>query len=289
MTQPKKGKPPAFPFYVKDWLSSPKINLMTPAQEGAYIRLLCYAWEDQDCSLPDDDEALAQLSRLGEGWLKSSANPLRHCFTVHPQLPGRLVNLRLLSARKQDDEWRAKCSQGGMKSAIARAKGKGTSRLLEGALELNGNSSSSSPSSSSFAIKKEEEGLTPLPPPLPDGFTVEEVLAAWNQIPGAKPVAAKNLSPGRGIHKRITVLIAQRKDEAREWWAAVFEAIKAQQFFLFSGENPKQWTAHLDWVLGPENLAKVLERRYEDFKPPQPPSNGPMVRPCGSRPREVVL
>lgn len=286
MTQTKKGKPPSFPFYVKDWLSSPKINLMTPAQEGAYIRLLCYAWEDQDCSLPDDDTALAQLSRLGEGWLKGSANPLRQCFTVHPQLPGRLVNLRLLSARKEDEEWRAKCSLGGQKSAMARANNKGTSSLVEGALELNGNSSSSPPSSS--AIKKEEEGASPLHF-LPDGFTVEEVIAAWNQIPGSKPVAAKNLSTGRGIHKRITVLTAQQKDDAREWWAKVFEAVRAQQYFLFSGENPKQWTARLDWILGPENLAKVLERRYEDIKPPQRQANGQSAKLGGSRPLQVVL
>lgn len=286
MTQQKKGKPPAFQLYVKDWLSSPKINLMTPAQEGAYIRLLCYAWEDQDCSLPDDDTALAQLSRLGEGWLKGSTNPLRQCFTVHPQLPGRLVNLRLLSARKEDEEWREKCRQGGTKSAIARAKGKDTSRLVEGVLELDGNSPSSPPSPS--AIKKEEEGASPLPL-LPDGLTVEEVLAAWNQIPGAKPIAAKNLTPGRGIHKRITVLADQHKDDAREWWATVFEAVKAQQFFLFSGENPKQWTAHLDWVLGPENLAKVLERRYEDIKPSQRSTNGQAGKTGSSRPLQVVL
>jgi uncharacterized protein YdaU (DUF1376 family) len=152
MTQSKKGKPPAFPFYVKDWLSSPKINLMTPAEEGAYIRLLCYAWEDQDCSLPDDDAALAQLSRLGNEWSNGSAKTLRGFFTVHPHVPGRLVNLRLLSARKEDEEWRAKCSQGGVNSAMARAaKVKGVSHFVEGCWELKANSSSSSPSP--FALK----------------------------------------------------------------------------------------------------------------------------------------
>ena len=43
------GRPPAFQFYPNDWLSSPTILLMTPAQEGAYIRLLCYCWSDKDC------------------------------------------------------------------------------------------------------------------------------------------------------------------------------------------------------------------------------------------------
>ena len=51
---------PAFQFYPNDWLSSQNITLMTPAEEGAYIRLLCYAWADPDCSIPNDDEILAR-------------------------------------------------------------------------------------------------------------------------------------------------------------------------------------------------------------------------------------
>ena len=37
-----KGKDPAFPFYAADWLSSDLLALATPAEEGAYIRLLAY-------------------------------------------------------------------------------------------------------------------------------------------------------------------------------------------------------------------------------------------------------
>ena len=39
------GKSPAFQFYPNDWLSSPRITMMSPAEEGAYIRLLCYDWQ----------------------------------------------------------------------------------------------------------------------------------------------------------------------------------------------------------------------------------------------------
>lgn len=114
------ARSPAFQFYVNDWLSSSHIMLMTPAQEGAYIRLLCIAWNDPDCSIPDDDSQLAILSRLGEGWLNGGSLLVRKCFEPHPNKPGRLVNLRLLEERKKQQEWREKSKAGGMKSAQVR-------------------------------------------------------------------------------------------------------------------------------------------------------------------------
>jgi hypothetical protein len=150
------SKPPAFQLYANDWLSSLHINLMTPAQEGAYIRLLCYAWADSDCSLPDDDAVLAQLSRLGEGWLKGGSSILRQCFVPHPEHPARLVNLKLLEVRRNLEDWRERSRQGGIKSGQVRAsQSKGGSRVLQvngnqpvdDHFEVKGNSSSSSSSS----------------------------------------------------------------------------------------------------------------------------------------------
>lgn len=119
---------PAFQFYPKEWLSSATVNLMTPAQEGGYFRLLCYAWLDKDCSLPDDDVQLATLSRLGEGWLANGSNQMstvvRKCFVPHPKLAGRLVNVRLLKEREKQRLWREKSAKGGIKSGKTRSSKK---------------------------------------------------------------------------------------------------------------------------------------------------------------------
>jgi uncharacterized protein YdaU (DUF1376 family) len=146
------GRSPAFQFYANDWLSSTSIALMTPAQEGAYIRLLAHAWNDPDCSIPDDDEQLAVLSRLGEEWLKGSSRLVRQCFTKHPNDPSRLVNARLLEERQKQTAWKRKCAAGGRKSGQARKlqsenQTKGSSHLVGSKRELKGNSSSSSSSS----------------------------------------------------------------------------------------------------------------------------------------------
>src|SRR5687768_9264856 len=60
---------PWFPLWVADWLSGQGPSSMTAEQEGAYLRLLLHSWLEQPRAiLPDDDVALAKLSRLGRRW-----------------------------------------------------------------------------------------------------------------------------------------------------------------------------------------------------------------------------
>ena len=153
----RKGAP-AFQFYPDDWLSSKDITLMSAAEEGAYIRLLSYAWLADDCGLPDDATTLASLSRLGDDWRGQSGEKIRAKFRKRR---GRLYNDRLLEERRKQKEHHKKSSLGGLKSATSRAskRVKGGSRLVatklqppphplvDDWLQPKGNSSSSSSSS----------------------------------------------------------------------------------------------------------------------------------------------
>ena len=95
------SKSPAFQFYPDKWLSSLNVLMMTPAEEGAYIRLLCYCWESGDCSIPNDDELLAKISRLNEQWFNGSSTIVKRCFIPHPDKPGFLSNKRLLEEQEK--------------------------------------------------------------------------------------------------------------------------------------------------------------------------------------------
>ena len=125
---------------------------MTPAEEGAYIRLLAIAWSSDDCGLPNDDNELAILSRLHEGWFNGGSTKIRKCFVVKGT---RLYNKRLLQERKKQEEWREKSREGGIISGkIRKNKGleskgwlKGRSTTQQRVVEPKGNSSSSSSSS----------------------------------------------------------------------------------------------------------------------------------------------
>lgn len=71
---------PYLPLYWRDWLTGRATVLMTPEQKGAFVDLLCHAWEsDPPCTLPDDDAALAKLSGLGSRW-RRVGGPVRACF-----------------------------------------------------------------------------------------------------------------------------------------------------------------------------------------------------------------
>ena len=99
----KEGLCPDMPFLVNDWLSSTTIAAMTPAEEGAYIRLLAHAWNDPDCTLPDNDALLARLSRLGADWDQGAGKVLRAVFTPDPERPGRLFNRRQREVRAEQN------------------------------------------------------------------------------------------------------------------------------------------------------------------------------------------
>ena len=153
------SKSPAFQFYVNDWLGSMNIMLMTPAQEGAYVRLLAIAWGSEDCGLPDDDTELAILSRLGEGWLKGGSTVVRKCFFSEG---GRLFNKRLLEEREKQKAWREKSAAGGRKSGKARRRkklaiAKGGCEMVATKREPNTNSSTSSSSSISSTISSTKD------------------------------------------------------------------------------------------------------------------------------------
>ena len=139
------AKDPSFPWYASDWLGSNRRAMMTLEQQGAYMNLLCRQWTDKTCSLPDDDDALAQLSELGEGWFKGGCQVLRLCFPKHPHLEGRIASPKLLQLRLERDEWKRKSAQGGRTSGKTRraksrrAKTSGTRRVVEPPYEPNAN------------------------------------------------------------------------------------------------------------------------------------------------------
>ena len=246
------NKSPAFQFYVNDWLSSTQISLMTPSEEGAYIRLLCYAWNDPDCSIPDNDEILAALSRLGEGWLKGGSRVVRKCFQPHPTIPGKLINLRLLKEKEKQSIWREKSSEGGKKSAKLRElkdkKGfKGGSRVVQPPYQPNGNSSSSSSfssSSSSSSLKEKEpkEHIVDLH---------EEIIKDLNLVLGTNY---------RHTTKDIQKLLRARLDD--KYTLADFKTVHRNMFQSW-GKDPK-----MGEFLRPHTLYTEKFQSYLNKRPP---------------------
>lgn len=117
----KEFRSPAFQFYPNDWLSSRNVAVMTPAQRGGYIQLLCYDWTGD--GIPDDDKILAALSGLQNEWSEVTSSALRACFEKHPSKLGYLSNPRIQIERQNQIERRKSSSEGGKMAAKNRASG----------------------------------------------------------------------------------------------------------------------------------------------------------------------
>ena len=132
MGRKPKEKAPSFQFYPKDWLSSPAVIMMTPAQRGGYIQLLCLSWVSDNCDLPADDVALAALSGLGSEW-ESSKDLILQQFDLKGIY---YVNNRLFLERKKQKAYREKKAKSGSKGGKAKrdnelqAKNKGSTTTL---------------------------------------------------------------------------------------------------------------------------------------------------------------
>lgn len=100
----KPGLCPDLPFYPADWLSSTRVSVMSLAEQGAFVRLLCHSWAHPECCLPDDDRALAELSQLREAWKQGSGAVMRACFEPDPERPGWIFNRRLRSEREKQQK-----------------------------------------------------------------------------------------------------------------------------------------------------------------------------------------
>ncbi|UYZ60156.1 YdaU family protein [Hymenobacter latericus] len=115
-------KAPAFQFYPADFLASPDVQIMETYEVGAYMLLLCAAWQSERPGyLANDEGRLRRLARLtAEQWKESSAILLRK-FPVVEGGEYR-ANRRMLHELEKQQSFRESRAEAGRASAAKRAK-----------------------------------------------------------------------------------------------------------------------------------------------------------------------
>lgn len=178
-------RPPSFPFYVNNWLASSRVNSMSPEQEGAYIRLMCYQWNSEEQAIPADDSDLAILSRMGSDWA-AKGERVKRCFEPLPDKPGFLRNERLYLCWLEVSRFHELQRQKGIASGSARRRSAAAKpKLNRGstAVEPELNLESESESDTDIEYKKEyslcpeSEQKPPLRTPLPPHKRI-----TWNPL-----------------------------------------------------------------------------------------------------------
>lgn len=115
----KKIHPPAFLFDPVDFASDGVVEAMTTEEVGAYMLLMCKAWQESvPATIPDDDAILAKWSRLTpKAWKKARPAVLRAWTQTED---GRWLQKRLRASYDRAVDAMQKRSQAGATGAEKR-------------------------------------------------------------------------------------------------------------------------------------------------------------------------
>jgi len=252
-------KSPAFQFYPKDFMAG--TATMSNQEVGAYMRLLCYAWDAG--SVPNDSRERSRIVCCSLKQERTLWHRLERKFAL---VDGVYVNERMEEERQKQAEYRRRQSDKGKASATVRWQpdGNRTVTTVTPRLQPDGNSSSSSSSSSSVQPSK-NDGVEPPPRPLISG---EANPRTWGKIHGDHVTGFCDWVCLPEFVFAEFVRKSSGADYVRQWATGVRAKHEGQTV----GDNLKFWRvrwseAHPEIAAKPKpepmNIAKVLEREAQ--------------------------
>lgn len=238
------------PLYIGDYLSD--TMHLTCEQSGAYLHLIMHYWR---CgSLPDNDVALAQISRLPQRQWKAHRAVVESFFAV---AAGKWTHKRIDVERKKSTEVKERYAERAKKGAAKRwakdASSNPKSNAPSISQECNGHSNSHSQGSNEpIASSDEDVSVDTDRPP-----TKAEILEAWRTrfVPLGFPAVAKMTG------QRERQLRARLRDCSFCEWERAMDALERSSFCR--GENDRGWIADFDFLLQPKSFTKLLEGAYD--------------------------
>jgi len=189
--------PIPMPLWCEDWLTSETVDAMSASMERGYLRLLMRCWMGDGCSLPEDERILCSWSKLGPKHLR---NLLKIGFESHPNLFGRLTNVKLHSFWMERRDFEKKRSDVGRLGAEARWEkhASGNAQAMPEAMPRQ---------------------CPPLPLPLPLPLPEEKSVAAAPRPP-SKPLPSPDW-PGRKLAEEWATEQHVAPSRLPQWWAAL--------------------------------------------------------------------
>lgn len=168
-------KSPAFQFYPKDFLTG--TATMSLQEVGAYMRLLCYAWDAG--SVPNDPKERSRICACSRAQERELWKKVGIKFSLQNDV---FLNERMEEERKKQADYRRRQSDKGKASAAVRLQPNANhgSTTVESRLQPEVNSSSSSSSSSSVTTLKNNV----VEPPLRPLISGEASPKGWGKIHG---------------------------------------------------------------------------------------------------------
>ena len=240
------------PLYIGDYLSD--TMHLTCEQSGAYLHLIMHYWRAG--ALPDNDIALAQITRLSPKAWKANRAIVEPFFTVGG---GKWTHKRIDAERKKSAEVKERYAERAQKGAAKRWGKNASSNATGNASSIpegcNGHGNLHLQVSNE-TIESSNEDLSAEPTDEP--VTEEEILEAWHErmVPLGFS-AVRKMTPQR---KRS--LAARRREYPHiDDWQRAFSALERSRFC--QGENDRGWRADFDFLCQSKSLTKLIEGAYD--------------------------
>jgi len=238
------SKDPAYPMYAQDF------DMDTAAwgtdEIGIYVRLLNYEWVNG--SIPDDIQRIAKIVRVSPRKLQKSWEIISKKFAKNGD--NNLQNRRMEEEREKRLNYIESQREKGILSAKKRWGGVTT---VKPGLQPNDKPEGNSSSSSSLTTLKgssQQPSVAPCPH--------QKIIDLYHEIlPELQ--AVKIWSEPR----KKTLQRKWREDPKRQnldYWKRLFEYVRGSPFLM--GENDRQWTCDLEWIIKPKNFVKIIEGKY---------------------------
>ena len=263
-----RARRPAFLFFARDWLSDEALRGCSIAARGLWIDLLSYAHFGEPYGHLRNRNGkpltVVEIARMvGESptITRRLLAELENAGVCGKNSDGCLFSRRMV----RDEKIRTARAAGGPKSLdhpnVPRKKGdsqgptEGPKEGYPSPPSLGGSLALALASASSE--EKEETLSTSSNPP------ADDLRILWNETTTEPIPRARVLTPQRRRHS-VECLREHGIDGMRQ----VFARINASPFCR--GQNDRGWLATFEWALNPDNIAKVLEGKYDPRRNPGP-------------------
>lgn len=251
------------PIYIGDYLAD--TAMLSTEQHGAYLLMLMAYWKNGP--LPDDDEILANITRLPIDRWKKTRGLLLGFFSV---IDGFLINRRADEEKEKADAFLAKQRSNGAKGGRP-PKPKNpneTQNKPMGSVWLNPNETPSPSPSLNISSNEDmssagaddepgddgDEDQNPKTPPCP----VSKIVTLYHQtLPELARCAM--LTPKREKQIRARWRSGE-KFQSLEWWEKFFNYVRLSKFLM--GDNPRGWSADIEFLTSQSKFVAVLEGKY---------------------------
>lgn len=257
---PKHEHPPAFQFYVDDFIADSAVDAMSNEEVGIYVRLLCKAWkEDPVGTIPADERILANWSKATPSTWKKSREGVLRAFVMED---GRYHQKRMKVEWQKLVDYKAAKEKAGKEGAKKRWHNDRSDdgKPIADPLAKNSSSLSSSFSSSKSEALKSESSCEPPKKsrgkfkPRTDYFDLSEfdwppVLAMAEKI--AKRIHPRNLDDRRAW---LTFAVLASTSFSEEWLVDSLEAV------IQAGESKSGERAHFIGVLKSKAAEQGVDR-----------------------------